>query len=944
MKTSTKIITLCLLMAAPSLYAQIRAGGAFLKFLPGAKQQVNGVALVSDLDNVYTYWANPGMLGMGREFGWSASYSDWISDFRSTAIIIGKRLRFGNWQQNKLVLSFANMSLPEFDSTKDRMPAVTAGDYIIGLGFGTALPGYADRVTLGVHGKYLRSDLDRFSAETLAWDAGILYKSARHQMLAARIPFFQYWRFGFGVSAQNFGSPIKFVNEETPLPRIYRTGASIYLGSHGGTQMRFGIGYDATTDEQDAMNLAWEMSLGRAFSLQLGYSVDLNNSNLLKNYAIGASIGLDERLSSMKDKIIGRNYAGTLEMSGFESSDNQNIGHFANTRHYSASQFYTAPEVFDLQKPAFGTVLSVDSVNLNWATSFDRDIFDQVGYWVLVDRDSSKLVSALNSITKHEGVEENFANADRFKFNLYANTATDSRSVALSELKPGDYYWTVISYDLDQHFAFAEVHNGHISKFSIRLPDLELQHITLNCKPTPTAHIVLVNNGEVAANNFRLALYPVSADKGIQLTDKDAVITEEFTTAVGLDSTLSLLPGQLIEFTVPLDSPLTSTAFMAIADIDNRIHELDEDNNRKQNTLQCWTDVSIEKQEITGIIPRNFGDELTYNLHIKNEGLFEAHDIIVADTLSPFVQLKSFGNIPGTGSDILEWHIDYLAAGEEMTIEYTVKFPNPFEDLQFDFAKANLRPVSQEQLRQHLPYILKIFKERIEYNPYKSLEIQGHTDTRGPLELNQRLSENRANAVLNFLEMIDTSGRIGHWKNEGSLIAKGYGEIRPLDFAETEPAHQRNRRVFLDGELFMDINNVSIVSSTGDQNPDNNSSTFTIKIPPTTFVNFDFDKDKTGENTKIVLENYLDRYLPKLYADDANIFLIEGHTDSLGSLQYNLRLSQHRADFVKEYFAKFGVPLNRMQTKAIGPKQPIATNATPEGRYKNRRVEIKVTK
>ena len=89
-------------MAAPSLYAQIRAGGAFLKFLPGAKQQVNGVALVSDLDNVYTYWANPGMLGMGREFGWSASYSDWISDFRSTAIIIGKRLRFGNWQQNKL--------------------------------------------------------------------------------------------------------------------------------------------------------------------------------------------------------------------------------------------------------------------------------------------------------------------------------------------------------------------------------------------------------------------------------------------------------------------------------------------------------------------------------------------------------------------------------------------------------------------------------------------------------------------------------------------------------------------------------------------------------------------------------------------------------------------------------------------------------------------------
>ncbi|KAA3659050.1 MAG: hypothetical protein DWQ10_09785 [Calditrichaeota bacterium] len=945
MKTLYKISILCFIITVPSsLHAQIRAGGAFLKFLPGAKQQVNGVTLVSDLDNLYTYWANPGALGMGREFGWSASYSDWLSDFKSTAVVVGKRFRWRNWQQNKFVLSFANMSLPEFDSTKDRMPAVTAGDYLIGAGFGTALPGYADRITFGVHGKYLKSELDRFSAETIAWDAGVLFKSARHPMFTSRVSFFQYWRFGLGFSVQNFGHPIKFVNEETPLPRIYRTGASLYVGSHGGPQMRLGIGYNATTDEQDAVNLAWEFSLGRAFSVQLGYSVDLDNNNLLENYAVGASIGLDERFGRIKDKLIGRNYAGVLEMSGFESSDNQNIGHFANTRHYSASQFFTAPEVFQLTEPDFGAVFSVDSVQLHWDASFDRDIFDQVGYWILVDRDSSKLVSALRTISHYKGVRENFTDENRFDFKLFKAAGADSRNLRLFQLQPGDYYWTVVSYDMDQHFALADVENGHISKFSIRMPDLELQEITLNCKPTPSARIVLINRGEIAAHNFQLALYPVSESEGSQLTDKEPIFIHGPVAPVNLDTIMTLLPGQQLEFSVALDSPLTSTAFLAVVDVENDVPELDEDNNRKQNSLQCWTDLSIEKQEITGLIPRNFDDELTYHLKIKNEGLFEAKNIVVADTLSPFVQLKSFANLEGTGTDILQWHIDMLAAGEEITIEYTVKFPNPFADLQFDFALANLRPASRDQLQQNLYYILKIFKERIDYNPYKPLEIQGHTDNRGPLELNQRLSENRAGAVLDYLEQIDSSGQIAQWRTDSLLIAKGYGEIRPLDNAVTEEAHQSNRRVFLGGELFMDIINVGIVSSTGDQNAENNRSEFAIAIPPATAINFDFDEDQTGETTKIVLENYLDRYLPKLYVDDAHILLIAGHTDTLGSLQYNMRLSQDRADFVRDYFLQFGVPDNRMETEAFGPLKPIDTNQTPEGRFRNRRVEINVVK
>jgi outer membrane protein OmpA-like peptidoglycan-associated protein/ABC-type taurine transport system substrate-binding protein len=70
---------------------------------------------------------------------------------------------------------------------------------------------------------------------------------------------------------------------------------------------------------------------------------------------------------------------------------------------------------------------------------------------------------------------------------------------------------------------------------------------------------------------------------------------------------------------------------------------------------------------------------------------------------------------------------------------------------------------------------------------------------------------------------------------------------------------------------------------------------------------------------------------------------IEGNTDSTGSRELNLALSKQRAEAVKNYLVeKYGFPPSRMRTKGNGPDNPIDTNATPEGREKNRRTDIKV--
>lgn len=70
--------------------------------------------------------------------------------------------------------------------------------------------------------------------------------------------------------------------------------------------------------------------------------------------------------------------------------------------------------------------------------------------------------------------------------------------------------------------------------------------------------------------------------------------------------------------------------------------------------------------------------------------------------------------------------------------------------------------------------------------------------------------------------------------------------------------------------------------------------------------------------------------------------LIEGHTDNVGKRESNLTLSKNRAEAVKTYLMKKGVPGSRLKTKFYGPDKPIDDNNTEAGRQRNRRVEMTI--
>ena len=105
-------------------------------------------------------------------------------------------------------------------------------------------------------------------------------------------------------------------------------------------------------------------------------------------------------------------------------------------------------------------------------------------------------------------------------------------------------------------------------------------------------------------------------------------------------------------------------------------------------------------------------------------------------------------------------------------------------------------------------------------------------------------------------------------------------------------------------------------------------------------VKFGFDKHALSDAAKAAL----DAFAAKVKAENKNVYIeIQGHTDSVGSEEYNLKLGQQRADAVLRYLSmQHGFPLFRMNATSYGEYKPVADNKTREGREQNRRVTLVV--
>jgi len=105
-------------------------------------------------------------------------------------------------------------------------------------------------------------------------------------------------------------------------------------------------------------------------------------------------------------------------------------------------------------------------------------------------------------------------------------------------------------------------------------------------------------------------------------------------------------------------------------------------------------------------------------------------------------------------------------------------------------------------------------------------------------------------------------------------------------------------------------------------------------------ITFENNSARLTANAQRLMENVV----AFLRSDSTARISISGHTDSVASDAYNMKLSRSRANEVRDYLVGYGIDASRLDAAGYGESRPVATNATAEGRELNRRVEFRIQK
>jgi OmpA-OmpF porin, OOP family len=184
----------------------------------------------------------------------------------------------------------------------------------------------------------------------------------------------------------------------------------------------------------------------------------------------------------------------------------------------------------------------------------------------------------------------------------------------------------------------------------------------------------------------------------------------------------------------------------------------------------------------------------------------------------------------------------------------------------------------------------------------------------------------------------------GYWKDSsGQPIRSGFGEcVRAGYFAPSMATEQCDPSLAPKKAVAVPAPSQPAAVAAPTVEPKAASLPVVVPTPQSVTYKADsfFDFDKTSlkpEGTAGLLQ-----MLEQAKGSNIEEIRVEGHTDAIGSEGYNLKLSIRRAEAVKAFLVKQGVPANIVKTEGFGETQPVADNATSKGRAQNRRVMVEL--
>ena len=302
----------------------------------------------------------------------------------------------------------------------------------------------------------------------------------------------------------------------------------------------------------------------------------------------------------------------------------------------------------------------------------------------------------------------------------------------------------------------------------------------------------------------------------------------------------------------------------------------------------------------------------------------------------------------------------------------------------FDFDRSNVKSEFRKKLT--------VFAEFMDQNPNLKFRVEGHTDHMGPDLYNDYLSQNRAEMVVNYMATKgiastrlgpvgksehhplapnslndgrdNPEGRALNRRVEFHLVNAIGSEAAPTDeapvseatsnpFENLKPADARKPKglpEFLTDDAYSDyVKDLNVLVLSGDVSKNDLRDRLVEARSggrefPTIIVFFDFDKT----NVKAEFDAKLGTYIEFMKEFGKLDFVIEGHTDAMGSNRYNDGLSLRRSQQVIDYLVREGIENPRLEKSGKGENEPMAPNEysdgrdNPQGRALNRRVEFHI--
>jgi outer membrane protein OmpA-like peptidoglycan-associated protein len=439
--------------------AQIRAGSAFLKILPGARVQSMAGASAGVLDDPHAVFANAGAAGFLREWQWAAGYAKWIADITNASFMYARRIPTPISRDTRFALGVLYQGIPDLNNSAGSLPPASAGDLVVALSVGQPFMVKNKTVSIGANIKYLNSTLAQYSAQSIVFDVGMTAKTAQFNVGKKMKGLF-----GFGTGVSEIGQGLVIDQTSTPLPLSWRSGLSCYLGSPKGLQILFAADYVSVKDRQSYVALGGELLVNRLISLNAGCNF---GSDLFKQLTVGAGIRLDDVGTAIGNAFPSRHNAFRLDVASLDGSE-----YFSRTYQAAASHFPTVPEPFAYISPAEGDSISSAEVVLRWQTAHDRDVFDHVRYRLLVNRDSAGIAHVLDSYENNKELFLSLLNKS-----MAVNVETDRTFYPIADMPAGAFYWAVCAIDEDQQVRFGHGVSGPIARFHLPSPSIEIKDI-----------------------------------------------------------------------------------------------------------------------------------------------------------------------------------------------------------------------------------------------------------------------------------------------------------------------------------------------------------------------------------------------------------------------------------------------------------------------------------